>query len=116
MGCDCHRLVERCVGEQPGTTPHGIKWNGASVSCKAICRSPSSKGRNASTSSSPIPPTFLLGDPETLAVEVREHEPRLALDGGEDGLDVYRRLAAMLKDVVKRPKGIVALEVGAGQS
>lgn len=31
-------------------------------------------------------------------------------------MDVYRRLAAMLKDVVKRPKGIVALEVGAGQS
>ena len=62
------------------------------------------------------PPYIPSRDLETLAVEVREHEPRLALDGGEDGLNLYRRLAAMLKDVVKRPKGIVALEVGAGQS
>lgn len=52
----------------------------------------------------------------TLAVEVKDHEPLLALDGGNDGLAVYRRMATMLPRVMKREKGLVALEVGMGQS
>lgn len=51
-----------------------------------------------------------------LAKEVKTYEPPLALDGGRDGLALYRRLTAMLPQVIKREKGLVALEVGAGQS
>ena len=38
------------------------------------------------------PPYIRRGEIDTLMPEVRDHEPRLALDGGEDGLDFYRRV------------------------
>ncbi len=50
-----------------------------------------------------------------LQVEVREHEPRLALDGGPDGLDLYRRLLADASRHL-RPGGRIVLEIGAGQA
>jgi release factor glutamine methyltransferase len=61
-------------------------------------------------------PPYVPAD-EYVALEpnVRDHEPRRALYGGPDGLDVYRRLvpgAALLL----RPGGTLALEVGAGQA
>lgn len=40
------------------------------------------------------PPYVATGDLATLPVEVRDHDPRIALDGGGDGLDVIRRIAA----------------------
>lgn len=52
---------------------------------------------------------------ERLAPEIRLHEPRLALDGGADGLSAYRRVAAGLAGIV-RAGGLVALEVGEGQA
>lgn len=45
---------------------------------------------------------------------VREHDPLLALDGGPDGLDAYRALAAALPRRLK-PGGLAILEIGAGQ-
>ena len=45
---------------------------------------------------------------------VREHDPLLALDGGPDGLDAYRALAAALPDRLKAG-GLAILEIGAGQ-
>ena len=42
-------------------------------------------------------------------------EPRLALDGGEDGLDFYRIIAASAADYLAED-GAVFLEVGAGQA
>ncbi len=45
---------------------------------------------------------------------VRDHDPRLALDGGADGLEIYRQIAARAGSVV--PSGLIALEVGAGQA
>jgi release factor glutamine methyltransferase len=49
-----------------------------------------------------------------LQVEVSGHDPHHALDGGPDGLDVYRALAARL-DRWLRPGGLVAVEIGADQ-
>tara|TARA_R110000868_G_scaffold53744_5_gene168564 strand:- start:4011 stop:4955 length:945 start_codon:yes stop_codon:yes gene_type:complete len=50
-----------------------------------------------------------------LEPEVRDHEPALALDGGEDGLDAYR---VILGDVPRllRPGGWLALEIGYDQA
>lgn len=52
---------------------------------------------------------------ETLEPEVRDHEPRLALDGGPDGLDAYRLLAGEILRVLK-PTGMFAVEIGYDQS
>ncbi len=50
----------------------------------------------------------------TLEPEVREHEPMMALDGGEDGLDFYRKIADEAPDFLKK-EGIVMLEIGHDQ-
>jgi release factor glutamine methyltransferase len=52
---------------------------------------------------------------ETLEPEVRDHEPRLALDGGADGLDAYRFLAGEILRVLK-PGAMFAVEIGYDQS
>ncbi|HEY3948740.1 peptide chain release factor N(5)-glutamine methyltransferase [Phenylobacterium sp.] len=51
---------------------------------------------------------------ETLEPEVRDHEPRLALEGGPDGLAHYRVLAAEILRVL-RPGGRFAVEIGYDQ-
>lgn len=60
------------------------------------------------------PPYVPAGELAGLAPELG-HEPRLALDGGADGLDVVRRICAEAPDVVERP-GWIVLEIGAGQA
>jgi release factor glutamine methyltransferase len=50
-----------------------------------------------------------------LPVEIRDHEPIVALDGGPDGLDVIRRLISRAAGFLS-PGGLFALEVGAGQA
>ncbi len=47
---------------------------------------------------------------DTLPEEVRDHEPRLALDGGEDGLGVVRRIVAEAPTLLA-PDGLLALEL-----
>ena len=51
----------------------------------------------------------------TLMPEVREHDPRLALDGGPDGLAAYRAIAAEAGLFLK-PEGVLLLEIGSGQA
>ncbi len=60
------------------------------------------------------PPYIATGDLAHLAPEVRDHEPRLALDGGADGLTAYRALAPQILRVL-RPGGRFAVEIGEGQ-
>ena len=49
-----------------------------------------------------------------LEIEVRDHDPHLALDGGDDGLDAYRTIAARAAAHLA-PHGMVAVEIGASQ-
>jgi release factor glutamine methyltransferase len=60
------------------------------------------------------PPYIPSADIDGLPPEVSRHEPRVALDGGPDGLDAYRAIVARLNDWVK-PGGAFAFEIGAGQ-
>ncbi|RTL69378.1 MAG: peptide chain release factor N(5)-glutamine methyltransferase [Hyphomicrobiales bacterium] len=59
------------------------------------------------------PPYIPSGDIAGLDVSVRAFDPTLALDGGPDGLAVYRRLTKLLP--VLAPKGTILLEVGFNQ-
>lgn len=60
------------------------------------------------------PPYIPTGDIPGLDCSVRDYEPRLALDGGADGLDFYRAIAARWGNAL-RLDGTLAFEVGAGQ-
>ncbi len=61
------------------------------------------------------PPYIPTKDIEGLQREVKDHEPRLALDGGEDGLDYYRTIAKELPKYLNR-NGMLILEVGNGEA
>ncbi len=60
------------------------------------------------------PPYIPSADIAGLAPDVRDYDPLGALDGGADGLDIYRALAQGLVGVV--PDGWALFEVGAGQA
>ena len=60
------------------------------------------------------PPYVALAEGPTLAPEVRDHEPSVALYAGDSGLDIYRRLIPQAFDLL-RPGGLLALEIGFGQ-
>jgi release factor glutamine methyltransferase len=61
------------------------------------------------------PPYIASGEIAATAPEVRDYDPRSALDGGADGLDYYRAIAAAAPALLK-PAGAVVVEVGAGQA
>lgn len=61
------------------------------------------------------PPYIATAVIETLEPEVRDHEPRLALDGGADGLEAYRVLAPEVLRLL-RPGGMFAVEIGFDQA
>jgi release factor glutamine methyltransferase len=60
------------------------------------------------------PPYIPAAEIASLDPEVRDHDPRLALDGGADGLDFYRRLAREAAAFL-RSGGRIMLEFGDGQ-
>ncbi len=61
------------------------------------------------------PPYIKTGDLAALPPEVARHDPALALDGGVDGLECYRRIIAALPRILAR-EGVALFEAGAGQS
>jgi release factor glutamine methyltransferase len=61
------------------------------------------------------PPYVPTIERESMSVEVRDHEPALALFAGLDGLDIYRRLISAAPGVLV-PGGFIVLEIGYGQS
>lgn len=61
------------------------------------------------------PPYIKSGDIPNIQKEVREHEPRIALDGGADGLDFYRRIAKSVRSYLAKD-GELLLECGEGQA
>ena len=61
------------------------------------------------------PPYVASADIATLAPEVRDFDPRTALDGGPDGLDAYRSLVAAVQPLLA-PGGIAVVELGIGQA
>lgn len=60
------------------------------------------------------PPYIRSKDIECLAIEVKDHEPRIALDGYEDGLFFYRQITARAKDYLTED-GWLLVEIGFDQ-
>jgi release factor glutamine methyltransferase len=60
------------------------------------------------------PPYIAAAEIETLQPQIRDWEPRAALDGGIDGLDCYRQIAAQC-GLLLAPDGFLMVELGAGQ-
>ena len=60
------------------------------------------------------PPYIPKAEILTLMDEVKTHDPMIALDGGDDGLDAWRQLAPVLARRL-HPSGAVFVEIGAGQ-
>jgi release factor glutamine methyltransferase len=61
------------------------------------------------------PPYVASGEIAALASDVRDYDPRLALNGGDDGLDRYRVIAATAPALLK-PEGVLVVELGPGQA
>ena len=61
------------------------------------------------------PPYIKSGEIPEIQREVREFEPHVALDGGEDGLDFYRRIADEIKPHMAKD-GMLIMECGEGQT
>lgn len=61
------------------------------------------------------PPYIPTHDIDALAPEVRDHDPRRALDGGADGLDAYRAIAGRARSLL-REDGVLIVEIGIGQA
>lgn len=60
------------------------------------------------------PPYIKTGDIEGLQIEVKKYEPLIALDGGEDGLNFYRRISKDALDYLQ-PEGMLIYEIGFDQ-
>ena len=60
------------------------------------------------------PPYIKKNDIKNLSVDIKKFEPRMALDGGNDGLDLLKKVIYKSKNILKF-KGMLALEIGNGQ-
>ncbi len=60
------------------------------------------------------PPYVIKREINRLSGDIKKFEPRMALDGGNDGLDVIKKVIYKSKNILKS-NGILALEIGTGQ-
>ena len=60
------------------------------------------------------PPYIRRYDIKNLSDDIKKYEPRMALDGGNDGLDLIKKVIYKSKNILKT-KGMLALEIGNGQ-
>ena len=60
------------------------------------------------------PPYIIKREINRLSGDIKNFEPKIALDGGNDGLDVIRKVIYKSKSILKS-NGILALEIGNGQ-
>ncbi len=60
------------------------------------------------------PPYICSSQMKNLSEDIRKYEPRIALNGGNDGLDVIRKVIYKSRSILKK-KGMLALEIGNGQ-
>ena len=61
------------------------------------------------------PPYIRTGDIKNLNEDIKKYEPRIALDGGNDGLDLIKKVIYKTKNILKI-KGLLALEIGNEQN
>ena len=84
-----------CVQADARQAPSSVLWDFDVIACN--------------------PPYIPTGDIDGLDPSVRDYEPRLALDGGDDGLDFYRDIAEKWHTAL-RLGGVLLFEVGIGQA
>ncbi len=129
LGTGCGAILIALLNELPEATGTGVDISARAVACAR--QNAGRHGLDGRTS-------WIVGDfvtvPDTrydvvvcnppyvaepviahLSREVRDHDPRRALDGGRDGLRAYRVLAARLPEILSQ-NGLAALELGEGQS
>ncbi len=128
LGTGTGCLLLAALTEFPGAFGIGVDFSSAAA---AIARANATRADLASQAaflvgdwSAPLGGTFdlVLANPPYIRAdemaglmpEVSLHEPRLALDGGSDGLDAYRLIVRRLPGLL-RPAGRAVLELGAGQ-
>ena len=111
---DCKIYASDISKQALAVAQENAKANDAKVE---FCQSDLTKGLKKNKKYDIIvsnPPYIKSGDIEKLDVEVKKYDPKLALDGGEDGLDFYRRIAVEATEKLAK-KGWLYLEIGKGQ-
>ena len=130
LGCGTGALLLACLSERPDATGTGVDIAGEAV--EAATRNAGKNGLSARADfvigdfSDPDvapgiydlilsnPPYIPAGEIDGLAVEVACFDPRLALDGGDDGLDCWRAVLPRIAAGLSRG-GRACLEIGASQ-
>ncbi len=77
------------------------------IECDLLSGIPTGYKADVLVSNPPYVPTHVIDE---IDQEVSAYEPHLALDGGEDGMDIFRRLVADAPEVLK-PNGYIAVEL-----
>ncbi len=127
--CGTGALLVAVLARRPDLDGHAADLDPAAVACARTNLSGLAPDRVHEGDLYDALPTTLRGRVDVLVVnapyvptaeiarmppEARDHEHRVALDGGHDGLDVHRRVAAGAPDWLA-PAGVLVIEVAPGQ-